>query len=347
VLQSLVDPYRQAFDLLDRATGLDAAGWADADRPARMSMEEQRLVNLGRLNGVRVARLACAGQGDEAARALLATLRLRRVRPMLPALWTPHSLHALLTFTSPEVSLLQTIQQEYEHAVDEYAVEKRIRQSRAQWLHFTLPGVVSDPPPWNVPSTVNPLGAIVMSLARPMRDHGTVTELREFDEALAAMSQPWPAKIDAATAIAQKYRQTRFPSRRRGFFESLSRPFPSHQAAAGLDGAVRSAAETLARTRASIGAVAVARYSRAHGGSLPASLHDLIPEYLAAPLVDPYTGKELKYLHDATGYKVYGLGINRVDDGGRWDHKSDLQTSRRGEPPDVGIAVGQTAGGAR
>jgi len=37
---------------------------------------------------------------------------------------------------------------------------------------------------------------------------------------------------------------------------------------------------------------------------------------------------------------VYSVGFNRLDDGGLWDQQSDLQLSRRGNPPDIGIAVG-------
>ena len=344
VLEALEARHKEAFALLDRATGLETAGWEEADRPRRDSIEEFRSGSLGRLNAARIARLACTGHGDEAARALLAGLRLRRVAvPTSDRVTasTPHSLHAVLTFTPPDASLLQKIQNEYENAVDEHSVEKRLRYSRARWLHHALPGVVSDAPPGYMPARMTPLGAVALRLVRPMRDRSIVRELREFDEALAAVGEPWPAKLDAASAITGKYRYTRSQSRRRGFFERLTRPYDSHMAATTLESVVRSAAETLARTRASAAAVAVARYRLAHGGTLPGSLQALIPEYLTAPLVDPYTGKELKYVHDGESYKVYSLGVNRTDDGGTWDLSSDLRTTRRGDPLDVGIAVGR------
>ena len=40
------------------------------------------------------------------------------------------------------------------------------------------------------------------------------------------------------------------------------------------------------------------------------------PAYLGAPLVDPYTGREVKYRSDGARFKVYGVGIDRRDDGG-------------------------------
>ena len=343
VLEAFEAPHREAFALLDRTTELEAAGWEEADRPRRGSMEEARTVILGQLNAARIARLACTGKGDDAARALLAGLRLRRVAAPASgrAASTPHSLRAILSFPRADASLLREIQREYESAIDEHAAERRVRYMRAQWLHYALPGVVSDPPPGYVRAGMTPVGAVAMRLVRPMRDHGIVRELGEFDEALAAAAQPWPGKLEAAAAVTGKYRYTRSQSRRRGFVERLVSPYDSHVAATALEGVVRSAAESLAQARASAAAVAVARYRQAHDGTLPDSLRALIPEYLAAPLVDPYTGQELKYAHDGASYKVYSLGANRTDDGGTWDLRSDLQTTRRGDPPDVGIAVGR------
>lgn len=98
--------------------------------------------------------------------------------------------------------------------------------------------------------------------------------------------------------------------------------------------------EALARTRASIIVIAVERFHHDHKGQWPATLQQLVPEYLAAPLVDPYTGGEFRYWEKCGGYKVYSVGINRKDDGGVFEQHSDLQQSRRGNPADVGIEVG-------
>jgi hypothetical protein len=343
-LRALEEPYAPAFELLDRAATLDARGWQVADRPRRNSLEEFRSRNLARLNAVRIARLACSGEG-EAAAALLSTLRLGRMIPLYffgrNRLPTGHSLHAVLTFASPDVSLLTQLQREYERAADDRGVEERLRYQRASWLYLTLPGLVSDVPPGYLAARTNPFGALLMRLAQPMQDHGSVAELREFDDALAAVQQPWPLKLEAATAVTARYRYIRSQTRRPGLAERIMRPFGAHAASVTLEGLVTTAAESLAGTRASVGAVAVARYSRAHDGTYPASLRVLVPEYLTGPLIDPYTGTDLKYLHNAHGYKVYSVGNNRKDDGGSWDDRSDLQESRRGDPPDIGMAVGR------
>lgn len=340
-LRAIEAPYQSALEALDRASRLDAAGWDDADRPKRLSMEEMRPRSLAMVNALRVGLLACSGNGDDAAAALLASLRMRRILPISFTAFVPvqtaHSLQSLLTFTSPDRALLGQIQREYEHAADEHAVERRMMYSRAQWIYYVLPGVFSDPS-GSTPRRIAPLESIVMAMARPVRDHAAVAGLREFDEALEAARQPWPRKLDAAGALARKYPVRR--SSRSGVVSILSRAVMPHAAAASLAAAVPQAAEALARTRASVGAVAVARYRHEHGGVLPASLDDLRPTYLADALIDPYTGTGLRYRRDGMRYKVYSVGQNRQDDGGTWEQRSDLQASRRGDPPDIGISVG-------
>ena len=342
-LRQIEATYAEVLTLLDRASALDAAGWDDADRPRRQSMAAMGPRSAGLINLVRIGRLACTGDGEGAASALLATLRLRRVLPpsffgLLPVP-TSHSLQSILTLTSPSEAMLEALQKEYESSADEHAVEKRLLHSRAQWLSFTLPGEFSDPPPGLFDRRIGPVEALVTAVARPARDRATRGDLAEFEEAIEAARQPWPAKFEAAAELSRKYPA---PGRgnRRGFFAALARPFGGLRANVNLDTTVWNGAEALARARASAGALAIARYQRAHAGALPASLGELIPTYLAAPLVDPYTGRELKYLRDGAKYKVYGAGLDREDNGGVWDHRSDLQAGRRGHPKDVGIAVG-------
>jgi len=121
--------------------------------------------------------------------------------------------------------------------------------------------------------------------------------------------------------------------------QTLTRPLGAHVASHDLNSYIGGMTETLARNRASAAAVAVALYRRENGGKYPETLSALVPSYLPATPIDPYSGAELKYRRDVNGYKVYSVGANRKDDGGVWEQHSDLQLSRRGNPPDVGIAV--------
>lgn len=347
-LQAFEDSHKPELDMLDRASRLDAAGWEDQDRPRRNSLEETGAANLGVVNAVRIARLGCTGSVEPAAAALYSTLRLRR---MLPAsfynydpLPTAHGLHALLTSTSSTVPLLREIQGEYERAADEHAVERRMLYWRADSLTWQLPGVFSDAPPGMMNRPMTPVEAIGLRLTRPLRDHAIVSELRVFDEILEAAKQPWPAKIEAAAVLAKKYPREPSTPGRSIVVATLARAFAS---AGGrtvfFAAAVVNAAESLARARASAAAVAVTRYRLAHSGALPNSLADLVPEFLAVPLMDPFSGREMLYRRDDAGFKVYSVGHNGRDDGSQWEQSSDLQQSRRGEPLDIGISVGAPA----
>ncbi len=64
-------------------------------------------------------------------------------------------------------------------------------------------------------------------------------------------------------------------------------------------------------------ALAVERFRMAHGGTLPASLAELVPQYLAAVPSDPYDGKPLRFKPLVKGFVVYSLGEDGDDDGGR------------------------------
>jgi hypothetical protein len=166
-----------------------------------------------------------------------------------------------------------------------------------------------------------------------------VAELAEFDQAIEVAKQPWPGKIDAVAAFASRHPANRSQSMRRDLIDVMTRPGGEHVASGILASYVGVIAEALARARVSIAAVAVARYRHDHAGNLPSSLEQLIPDYLPAVPIDPYNGAALAYRQDASGFKIYSVGVNRKDDSGTWEQHSDLQTMRRGNPPDIGISV--------
>ncbi len=340
-LHAIEQRYAMALGLLDRAAALDAAGWDEPDRPKTSDLTQPQ--RLAAINAVRIARRACGDDPAGASEALLTTLRIGRI-PLLTVqrLRTGHGLQSILSVAPSPAATLQAIQQEYEREADDHLVEDALLYLRARWLSVATPGVFSDMPAAFAARRITPLEAIAMRLSRPAREHATVSELREFDEVIEASKLPWPRKLDAPARLRRKY-----PRVRRTTVANVVNPFPGHFATGQLEFLVPVAAESLARTRASVGAVAVARWRADHAGALPASLHDLVPSYISAPLVDPYTGQEFKYVIggperaalQGVGYRVYSVGANRKDDGGKWEQSSDLQWARRGEPLDVGIAV--------
>ncbi len=76
-------------------------------------------------------------------------------------------------------------------------------------------------------------------------------------------------------------------------------------------------ASNSATLRCALAALAVERYRMAHDGKLPATLADLVPQYLAAVPLDPYDGKPLRFKPLVKGFVVYSLGEDGDDDGGR------------------------------
>jgi hypothetical protein len=72
-----------------------------------------------------------------------------------------------------------------------------------------------------------------------------------------------------------------------------------------------------AELRDAIAAIAVERWRLMHQGSLPDSLSDLVPAFLAAIPADPYDGKPLRYKKLKKSYSVYSIGPNLRDDGGK------------------------------
>ena len=63
--------------------------------------------------------------------------------------------------------------------------------------------------------------------------------------------------------------------------------------------------------------LAIERFRGRHNNELPASLSQLIPEYLEAAPTDPFDGQALRYVQlQPRGYMVYSIGRDFVDNHG-------------------------------
>ncbi len=71
-----------------------------------------------------------------------------------------------------------------------------------------------------------------------------------------------------------------------------------------------------AMRRSATVAVAVERYRSANGGNLPDDLGALVPAYLRAVPSDPFDGRPIRFKKRPTGYVVYSIGADSVDNGG-------------------------------
>ena len=85
----------------------------------------------------------------------------------------------------------------------------------------------------------------------------------------------------------------------------------------GLDHAVSREAASLANERLALTALALEQFRAARGNRYPNGLAELAPDYLAAPLMDPFNGQPLHYRKQGAGYMLYSVGPDLKDDGGR------------------------------
>ena len=83
-----------------------------------------------------------------------------------------------------------------------------------------------------------------------------------------------------------------------------------------LGKAVHRDTEDRAKARIAQTVLAIERYRLAHAGQLPDSVDALVPAYLPAIPSDPFDGKPLRFKRRQSGYIVYSVGPDTVDDGG-------------------------------
>jgi hypothetical protein len=77
--------------------------------------------------------------------------------------------------------------------------------------------------------------------------------------------------------------------------------------------------DTDARARARVAQIvfAIERYRLPHNGELPETLSALTPQFLPAVLRDPFDGQPLRFKRLESGYMVYSIGPDAVDDSGK------------------------------
>lgn len=80
--------------------------------------------------------------------------------------------------------------------------------------------------------------------------------------------------------------------------------------------------ETLRRL--TVTAIALKRYELQHR-TRPSSLAMLVPQFLAAVPVDPMNSRPLNYRTDSTGFVLYSVGEDGVDDGGDAQSPADIK----------------------
>jgi hypothetical protein len=148
--------------------------------------------------------------------------------------------------------------------------------------------------------------------------------LQFMEEMIVAADKTGPARKEAVDRAEARLKQLAGKTTARLRYPLTLTLVPALRASA--DAASRNEAERDA-TRV---AVAIERFRRSQG-RLPQKLDELVPKFLGALPIDPFSGASLHYRVDAAEYVVYSVGIDGVDDGGASDPP--------GQPADIVVRV--------
>ena len=338
-----------AFGLLAQASTLDFAGFG----PAGPELYENAspLLALNDVNSLRADILTAQGDASGSAAALLQSIRLQRTIARefyryLAALRWYGSLRLLLRHAPPDPDTLLRLQRAVEELPDEDSLAEQVRLVRAQLLGEFWP-YPPDGAAWALRGRMSArdIDGFAFVLLRPLITRSIRHQLKPFEEAIDVARQPWPAKLDAAKTLGQRY-GVDVPRRasQRSWLDRAVETFPPAIGAGTVTGYMPIAGMSLAVRRTSIAAVAIERFRRAHAGEPPATLAALLPEYLAAVPMDPFSGQPLPYHRTADSYVVYSIGQDRRDGGGDlYGLGSGGPLRRMNEAPvrggDIGIRV--------
>lgn len=280
----------EALRLMDRAATLDFKGFSQG------SANISELIEVDTLASQRTQRLVGAGRGNEAAASIHSKLRFARALTYFPAIrYAAYrdfetDIVGVLTLAgrgAVDATALATIAAGLRDLDDDNRLKSFLLRERAYLLKqgLTYERASFFLRPW-------------------MMRH--FTDRVEMLARLVESSQwPWPKRLDGADiAHASTGRDSDVATRDRVMWREVDR--------SRFDGMAR----TLAMVHAARVAVAVALY-RLDRASLPATLDDLIPAYLASLPIDPYSGKPVLLAIESGGYVAYSVGPNRRDDHGR------------------------------
>lgn len=149
-------------------------------------------------------------------------------------------------------------------------------------------------------------------VAQVSRPEDCAYALASLSEMVEASSQPFPLIFDATAKL--QFEQGQQISGQLGMinkvrFAGTASLLPSLAACTSAIGRYESLRRCLDAT------LAARRYQLRHGQP-PQRLSDLVPDFLPALPLDPYTGQPLLMLVDSQKLTIYSVGSNRVDDNG-------------------------------
>jgi hypothetical protein len=311
-----------ALQLLDRATPLPFAGFGDLDDGFETT---SGLQSLSALSALRADLLAYRGDGDAAVASLVAAIRVQRTLPDLfnryaVSLRQFGSLRILLRHAVPATASLEALQRAFAELPDEDGLDRDLIRRRA-WLIEQREEAMA---PGGISRTVG-------FLLHPFLVRAVRVQVEGFPEVIAAAREPWPAKFETLSALgaANAPRATRSPRQQLIGPPVNLAALAASPAAAGVNVAVR---------RLAIATLAIERYRRVHG-AVPSDLSGLVPAFLPAVPIDPFTGQPFVYRAGSDAYLLYSVDVNRRDDGGQLYGIGSLNPMPLPRDRDFGIKV--------
>ena len=293
-----------ALQLLDRATPLPFAGFGDVVDGPEWAVSTG-LQALSGLAGLRADLLAYHGDGDAAAASLAGAVRVLRTLPdaITQSFVAPRqfgSLRILLRHAAPSTAALEALQAAFAEMPDEDLIAHDLMLRRARLIESAVDA-----------SGRQDLPAVVGVALHPFLTRTQRIQIEQFPEVFRAARTPWPDKIGVLAALADS-------SANRNGRTSLRRTVfgPPFNIAA-LSAAPVQAAMRLSVRRLAVTALASERYRRAHRGAPAPDLASLVPAFLPAVPIDPFSGAPPIYRPSRSDYLLYSVDINRQDDGGQ------------------------------
>jgi hypothetical protein len=300
----LEETYRKdtpALQLLDRAATLPFAGFGDAiDGPGWASATG--LPALGGLAALRADLLAYRGEGDAAAAALASAISVQRTLPDLFSRFSVQmrqfgSLRILLRHTAPSAASLEALQRAFAGLPDEDGLDRDVMLRRARFIEQQT----SEGPPG-----VSGWQALVF---HPFLTRMARLQLEQFPAVIAAARESWPDKFATLSTLAAQDAPRANRSALRAALTGRALNLAALSAAPSQAGLI------LAARRVAVATLAIERYRRAHGGALPPSLEAVVPAFMPAVPIDPFSGRPIAFKPVGGGYFVYSVDTNRKDDG--------------------------------
>jgi len=313
-LRELVRNSNDALLLADKAAELPFDGFPAG---TEYSYRTAGISELSELITARTLTLSQSGDADAAVNSVISELQIRRA--LRDAGWmaiSGHQVSLVLSLTQPSRQALVRLQAALESEdKPERQLEDFLRE-RARYVELIWRRYYGTDP--NAPSHYTlPMRSVTETVMRPWFTHNAVNVLRLWAQLVEVAKTAWPDKARRSAAILDTNRPEQRPSgARRNFNPLLDRGFPVGAFSQAVD------ATQLVVDRASRVAVAIERFRRDRN-TLPASLLDLVPQYLREIPGDPYSGRPLLFRPAKDGYTVYSVGPNQQDDQG--DLSSELQ----------------------